>query len=89
MYPLGCAGSSPALGTFLDSATQVAKLVDAQSSGGCALGRAGSSPVLGTINGAVDRSFLYLLFRILFHFHCSLTPLQCSLPLSFVPSLQW
>ena len=28
--------------------TRVAKLVDAQSSGGCAFGRAGSSPVPGT-----------------------------------------
>ena len=29
--------------------TRVAKLVDAQSSGGCAFGRAGSSPVPGTV----------------------------------------
>ena len=50
MCPLGRAGSSPALGTLSDllSSTRVAKLVDAQSSGGCAFGRAGSSPAPGT-----------------------------------------
>ena len=50
MCPLGRAGSSPALGTLSAylSFTRVAKLVDAQSSGGCAFGRAGSSPAPGT-----------------------------------------
>ena len=57
MCPLGRAGSSPALGTLSAylSSTRVAKLVDAQSSGGCAFGRAGSSPAPGTTREAIER----------------------------------
>ena len=57
MCPLGRAGSSPALGTLSAylSFTRVAKLVDAQSSGGCAFGRAGSSPAPGTKREIIER----------------------------------
>ena len=57
MCPLGRAGSSPALGTLSVylSFTRVAKLVDAQSSGGCAFGRAGSSPAPGTKREIIER----------------------------------
>ena len=58
----------------------MAKLVDAQSSGGCAFGRAGSSPALGTQKEAP--------FRGLFFFACNLYSTQPILPSPIVQPMR-
>ena len=45
--------------------TRVAKLVDAQSSGGCAFGRAGSSPVPGTMKALGNPRLFLCALRLL------------------------
>jgi hypothetical protein len=45
--------------------TRVAKLVDAQSSGGCAFGRAGSSPVPGTMKALGNPRLFLCTLRLL------------------------